>query len=426
LHLGGLMKSWRRGWRFWVLFGVAVTGALLLLAQDQETVRVRSAVAAADTQFPHYIASLVGAPYRVGDVYTVLRNGNEVFPAMLDAIRQARSRISLESFIYADGEVGDQFTQALIEAAQRKVTVRLVLDAFGGELSSETEQKLRDAGVGVVMFNPFRPWTVEETNYRTHRKVLVADGDVAFVGGIGLADHWQGNADAEEHWRDTQIKVAGPSVRALESAFYENWLESGGETVPALDPEPPALNAGARSIVVWSNPTSGVSNIKLLYLLTIAAATRTIDIQSPYIVLDESTRWALNEARQRGVRIRILTDGEVTDAKPVKYSSRNGYQQMLDNGYEIYEYEPTMMHVKALVADGAFSITGSANFDNRSFELNDELAVAVSDPQLATALLADFEHDLSRSTRITPDEWRKRSILEKSREWFWGMFGEIF
>jgi cardiolipin synthase len=419
-------KSWWRGWRFWVVFGVVLTGVLLLIAQDQETVRVRSAVGAADPQFPHYLASLVGAPFRTGDVYTVLRNGDEVFPAMLDAVRTARSRISLESFIYADGEVGDQFTQALIDAAQRKVTVRLVLDAFGSELSSETEQKLRDAGVGVVLFNPLRPWTIEETNYRTHRKVLVADGDVAFIGGIGLADHWKGNADAEEHWRDTQIKVAGPSVRALEAAFYENWLESGGETVPALDPEPPMLNAGARSIVVWSNPTAGVSNIKLLYLLTIAAAARTIDIQSPYIVLDESTRWALNEARQRGVRIRILTDGEVTDAKPVKYSSRNGYQQMLDNGYEIYEYQTTMMHVKALVADGVFSITGSANFDNRSFELNDELAVAASDPQLAAALLRDFEHDLARSKRITPDEWRKRSILEKSREWFWGMFGEIF
>jgi cardiolipin synthase A/B len=426
LHLGGVVKSWRRGWRVWVLLGIALTGVLLLIAQDQETVRVRSAVAAHDAQFPHYVASLVGAPFRIGDVYTVLRNGDEVFPAMLDAIQKARSRISFESFIYADGEVGDRFTQALIEAAQRKVTVRLVLDAFGSELSSETEQKLRDAGVGVVMFNPLRPWTLEETNYRTHRKVLVADGDLAFIGGIGLADHWQGNADAEDHWRDTQIKVTGPSVRALEAAFYENWLESGGETVPALDPEPPALNAGARSIVVWSNPTAGVSNIKLLYLIAIAAAARTIDIQSPYIVLDESTRWALNDARRRGVRIRMLTDGELTDAKPVKYSSRDGYQEMLDNGYEIYEYEPTMMHVKALVADGVFSITGSANFDNRSFELNDELAVAASDPHLAAALLRDFEHDLTRSKRITPDEWKKRSILEKSREWFWGLFGEIF
>lgn len=420
------MKSWGRGWRFWVLFGLGVTAVLLLVAQDQDTVRVQSPVAAEDPRFADYVASLVGAPVLAGDVYTVLRNGGEAFPAMLDAIRNARSRISLESFIYADGEVGDQFTEALIAAAQRKVTVRIVLDALGGELSAETEQKLRDAGVVMVMFNPVRPWTLEETNYRTHRKVLVVDGDVAFTGGMGLADHWIGHADSLEHWRDTQFKIAGPSVRALESSFYENWLESNGGSVPALDPELPPLNTGARSIVLWSNPTSGVSNVKLLNLLTIAGARRTIDIQSPYIVLDESTRWSLDEARKRGVRVRMLTDGEVTDSKPVKYASREGYQQMLDNGYEVYEFEPTMMHVKALVVDGTFSIVGSANFDNRSFELNDELAIAVADQTLAASLTEDIEKDIKRSTRITPEEWKDRGMLAKSREWFWGMFGEIF
>ena len=420
------VKSWRRGWRFWVLFGIAVTAGLLLIAQDQETVRVQSPVAADDARFTDYVASLVGAPVLAGDAFTVLRNGDEAFPPMLDAIRKGRSRVSLESFIYSDGEIGDQFTQALIEAAQRKVTVRIVLDAFGGEISSETQQKLRDGGVNVVMFNPLRPWTIEETNYRTHRKVLVVDGEVAFIGGIGLADHWLGHADAEEHWRDTQFKIVGPSVRALEASFYENWLESGGGSVPALDPELPPMNGGPRTLVLWSNPTSGVSNVKLLNLLAIAGARRTIDIQSPYIVLDESTRWSLDEARRRGVRVRILTDGEVTDAKPVKYSSREDYQRMLDNGYEVYEFEPTMMHVKALVVDGIFSIIGSANFDNRSFELNDELAVAASDRGLAAALTEDFEKDMKRSKRITPEEWKDRGILERSREWFWGMFGEIF
>jgi cardiolipin synthase len=420
------MKSWLRGWRFWVLAVIALAGGLLLIAQDQDTVRVKSPVAAGDARFAEYVASLVAAPVLVGDSYTVLRNGAEVFPAMLDAIRQARTRISIESFIYEDGEIGDQFTAALIDAARRNVTVRVVLDDFGGELSSESQQKLRDAGVAIVMFNPLRPWAFEETNYRTHRKVLVVDGEVAFTGGVGLADHWKGNADAEEHWRDTQVRVTGPAVRALEASFWENWLESGGVTVPALDPAPPPLDDGARSIVVWSNPTAGVSNIKLLYLLAIAGARRTIDLQSPYVVLDESTRWALDDARTRGVRVRILTDGEVTDAKPVKYATREDYQRMLDNGYEVYEYMPTMMHTKAMVVDGIFSIAGSANFDNRSFELNDEVAVAVSDPQLAAALVRDFEHDLTRSKRITPEEWAKRGILEKSREWFWAMFGEIF
>jgi cardiolipin synthase len=420
------MKSWRPRWPFWVLIGILVTGSMLLIAQDQDTIRVKSPLSASDLAFPPYVASLLAAPVLKGDAWAVLRNGDEVFPPMLDAIRQARSRISLESFIYADGIVGDQFTQALVEAARRGVTVRIVLDAIGGELSKESQQKLIDAGAALVMFNPVRPWTLEETNYRTHRKVLVVDGSVGFTGGVGIADHWLGNGDAEEHWRDTHLKVVGPGVRALEGAFYENWLESGGETVPALDPERPAHDTGTRAIVVWSNPTGGASNVKLLYLLAIAGARQQIDIASPYFILDESTRWSIDEARRRGVRIRLVTDGEITDSKPVKYASREGYEDLLRVGVEIYEYQPTMMHVKAIVIDGVFTVAGTANFDNRSFELNDELTVAAWDRQLAGALSRDFDADLTRSKRITLEEWSRRGLLERSREIFWGMFGELF
>jgi cardiolipin synthase A/B len=420
------MRRWLRGWKFWVVVGLALTGFLLMLAQDQDTVRVQSPVAVTDTGFPEYLASLVGASVQHGDTYTVLRNGDQVFPAMLDAIKQAQSRISMESFIYEDGQVGDQFTLALSEAAKRGVTVRIVLDAIGGELSQESQDTLTDAGVMLVWFNTVRPWTLEETNYRTHRKVLVVDGSVGFTGGLGLADHWIGNADTEEHWRDTQFKVMGPAVRALEAGFYENWLESGGQVVPTLDPERSIEDTGTRTIVVWSNPTAGVSNVKLLYMLAIAGARRQIDIQSPYVVLDESTRWSLDDARQRGVKVRILTDGEVTDSMAVKYASRDGYEDLLAKGIEVYEFEPTMMHVKAMVVDGLVSIAGSANFDNRSFELNDEVAVAVSDPQLAAELTRDFEQDLRRSKRLTLEDWQRRGFVEKVNEKFWGMFGELF
>jgi cardiolipin synthase len=421
-----LRPRWIRGWRFWVAVGLAITVLLLALAQDQETLRIQSPIAATDARFAEYVASLVGAPVEPGDRYVVLRNGVEVFPAMLDAIRKAERRISFESFIYEDGAVGDQFTAALVEAARRGVVVRIVLDWFGASLSGEAQARLRDAGVGVVWFNPVRPWTIEETNYRTHRKVLVVDGRVAFTGGIGLADHWQGNADHPDHWRDTQVQVTGPAVRALEASFYENWLESGGGSVPALDAERPSLGTGARSVVIWSNPTGGASNVKLLYLLSIAGARSRIDIQSPYFILDESSRWALDEARRRGVRVRILTDGELTDAKPVKYASRHDYQGLLESGYEIYEYQPTMMHVKAMVVDGTWSVIGSANFDNRSFELNDELTVGVADPELAAALTRDFEQDVARSTRLAAGSWEDRSLLQKSREVFWSFFGELF
>jgi len=196
--------------------------------------------------------------------------------------------------------------------------------------------------------------------------------------------------------------------------------------VPALDPERPSQATGARSAVVWSNPTSGASNVKLLYLLSIAAARERLDIQSPYFLLDESSRWALSEARRRGVHVRVVTDGEITDSMPVKYSSREGYQQLLDWGVEIYEYEPTMMHVKAMMVDGAWSVIGSANFDNRSFELNDELTAGVADPELAAALTRDFEADMAKSKKLDAITWGQRSILEKSREFFWAMFGEVF
>lgn len=414
-----------RGWKRWVFFAVVVTATLLLIAQDQETLRVDSPVAATDPRFADYVASLVGAPLNHGE-YTPLRNGDEVFPAMLDTIRRARERISLESFIYEDGEVGDRFTRELADAARRGVTVRVVLDAYGSSLSRQSREQLESAGVSFVWFNPVRPWTIEEANYRTHRKILVADGDVAFTGGIGIADHWQGRAEHPEHWRDTQFKVTGASVRALESAFYENWLESGGGSVPALDPAEQTPPGSARSVIVWSNPTAGASNVKLLYLLSIAGARRTIDIQSPYVILDESTRWALDRARERGVRIRLLTEGDLTDAKPVKYASRHDYQGLLDSGFEIYEFAPTMMHVKAMVVDGTWSVIGSANFDNRSFELNDELTAGVADKTLAAHLTSDFEKDASRSKKLDAASWRERSVLQKAREYFWSFFGEIF
>ena len=417
----------RRRWPYVVAAVVCLVALALALAEDQEVLRVRSPVDARDPRFVDYVGALVGAPVSSGDAYDVLRNGDEIFPAMLDAVDGASHRISFESFIYSTGEVARTFTDAFARAARRGVSVRIVLDAFGSlDMPRELVEHLEAAGVKLVWFNVLRPWTVEETNYRTHRKVLVVDGGLAFVGGVGLADHWLGDAGAPEHWRDTQFAVRGPAVRALEAAFYENWLESGGEEAPALDRRPPPRDTGARSLVVWSNPTGGASNVKLLYLLSIAGARHTIDIQSPYFVLDESSRWALLEARARGVRVRVLTDGEENDATSVKAASRHGYQALLDAGCEIHEFDPTMMHVKAMVVDGVWSIVGSANFDNRSFELNDELSVAVADAELARQLVSHFGEDLARARRIDPEAWRARPIAQKLHEGFWSLFSEFF
>lgn len=420
------MAKHRRRWPWVVLGCIAIVAALLVIAQDQETIRVRSPLGVADPKFVDYVASLVGVPVTDGDAYEMLENGDAIFPAMLDAIDKAQRRISFESFIYAGGDIADRFTSALMNAARRGVRVRLIFDSIGSmDMPHATTTQLTAAGVHIVWFNPLVSWSIQEVNYRTHRKVLVVDGAVAFTGGVGVADHWRGNARSPAEWRDTQFRVTGPAVRAIEASFYENWLESGGREAPTLDmPQPPRATA-ARSLVVWSNPMSGVSNVKLLYLISIAGARHSIDIQSPYFVLDSSTLDALTVARQRGVRVRILTDGDKTDTRSVKAASRSAYDDLLAARYEIYEYQPTMMHVKAVVVDRRWSLIGSANFDNRSFELNDEITIAVDDTTLAEALTGAFERDLTPSHRLTLDEWRQRSLFQRAFELFWGLFGEV-
>ena len=416
----------RRKWPWRVAIGVIIFAALLLIAQDQETLRVESPVEASDPRFADYVASLVGAAVEPGDAYIVLRNG-EAFPPMLEAVKQATKRINFETYVFKDETIGEQFLQALEQAARRGVAVRMILDPIGSVLSDANQERLKNAGVQLSWFNPLKFWALEESNYRTHRKTLVVDGEVAFTGGMGIADQWLGNAQDPQHWRDTQFQITGPAVRALEASFYENWIESGGRSAPALDPEMPSRSTGARSVVLWSNPTAGASNVKLLYLLAIGAARKTLDIQSPYITLDESTRWSLAEARKRGVRVRMLSEGEITDAMPVKHASRFSYQELLDQGVEIYEYQPTMMHTKAVMVDGSFSIIGSANFGNRSFELNDELTVAVFDPDLAQALIGDFEKDMAQSIRLDAATWKdQRSMFGKLQERWWSIFGEVF
>ncbi len=414
-----------------VLLAILVLAVILavglVIAQDQETLRVRTPIGAEDPRFPDYLARLLGHPITSGDRYAVLRNGVETFPAMLSAIERAKQRVSFETFIFSPGEMGSRFIKAFADAAQRGVAVRIVLDDMGtSDLPVEDVQRLRDAGCQVGLFNPFRYSGLEEMNYRTHRKILVVDGDVAYVGGIGIADHWMGNAQDPGHWRDTQFEVHGPAVDNIEAGFHENWIETGGIVEPVVQPRsgPPA--GDARSIVVWSSPEGGTNAMKLLYLLAIAAARNTLDIQSPYLITDESSRWSIAEARKRGVRVRLLTESDVTDAKPVKFAARALYDEFLEQGIEIYEYQPTMMHVKAMMVDGTISVIGSANFDNRSLELNDELNVVVAGRDVASRITSDIEEDLRRSSKIDLDEWRSRPFHIRGRERLWSFFGEVF
>ncbi len=403
-----------------------VVSVALLIAQDQATIRVKSDIAAEDPRDPAYVAALVGAALTHGNRYEVLTNGDQIFPAMLGAIDKATRRVNFETYVFDTGDLAERFTTALERAATRGVNVIAVVDGVGAAaMKREHVERLERAGAKVLTFNPTRFYTPENLNFRTHRKILVVDGTVGFTGGAGVADHWLGNAQDKDHWRDTHVRIEGPIVRLLEAAFYENALESG-PIVPVIDDSPRTLDEDGASIIVRSSPSSGSSDLKRLYLQAIASARRTIDLSTPYFVTDESTMWSLGDAVRRGVRVRILVEGDITDAMPVKYASRQAYDELLALGIEIYEYRPTMMHTKAMVVDGILSTFGSANFDNRSLELNDELNIAVWNRELGARFTADFEHDLKVSERLELQQWRRRSLLQKSREHFWSYFGEVF
>jgi cardiolipin synthase len=412
-----------------VLLGIVVAAVVLVaglgIAQDQETLRVRTSLAASDAPFPEYLARLLGAPVTDGDSYGVLTDGPAAFDAMVAAIDRAQHRISFETYVYSPGKVADRFTEAFERAAKRGVDIRLVLDAVGAETGEHIE-RLEKAGAHVAWFNKVSGYSIEELNYRTHRKSLIVDGKLAYVGGIGVSDQWAMDQPDDPMWRDTQVEMRGPAAVNVEASFNENWIESGGEVEPDLLPHDDGPAGSARSIVVWASSEGGANRMKLLYLLAIASARKTLDIQSPYVVLDESTQWSLAEARKRGVRVRMLMEGDITDAKPVKFAGRANYERLLEQGIELYEYQPSMMHTKAMVIDGVLSIVGSANFDNRSLELNDELNVAVFDTSFASRLLADFERDLTRTRKIRLDEWRSRPLHIRGREKLWSYFGEVF
>jgi cardiolipin synthase len=425
----------------------AIVAVLLLVAQDQVTLKLQSDAEANEPRHAAYIAGLLGAQLTSGNRFTVLTNGDQIFPAMLAAIRGAARRISFETYIYEAGEMGDAFTNALEDAAGRGVRVNLVVDAVGASgIDEEHVRQLEEAGCRVVRFNTLRWYSLEEVNYRTHRKVLVVDGEVAFTGGVGIGDHWMGNAQDPDHWRDTMVQVVGPAARLVEGGFYENFTEAAAGIPPELD-DPGGATAGeaaetdlpkrstvaapgvpleGAAIVIRSSPSGGANDLKRLYLLGLASARNSVDITTPYFIPDESSLWSLEDAVGRGVHIRLIVEGDTTDALPVKHASRAYYERLLELGIEIYEYQPTMMHAKTFVVDGAWSMFGSANFDNRSLELNDELNVAVSSRRLAARLLEDFERDRQSSQRLTLEAWRERPLHRKAREHFWALFGEIF
>ena len=359
---------------------------------------------AASPEFRQSAGSLLGPNFVGGNNITTLINGREIFPAMLVAMRSAKRSINFETYVFWDGEIAKQFTEALADAAQRGVKVNAVLDARGtSKMGRENAERLRSAGVNVVKYHSgFWP-DPRRYNNRTHRKLLIVDGKVAFIGGAGVADLWTGNADSTKHWRDNHYKVTGPVVAQLQGSFMSNWMRTRGKVLHGDDYFPPLANTGS---VQAQAIRSGAhyENLDLMYLLAIASAQKTLRIENAYFLPDDLVRKELIAAAKRGVKVEIIVPGKKIDQKLVRAASKRHWPELLEAGIKIYEYEPTMVHVKLMIVDDTFVSVGSGNFDNRSIRLNDEANLDVLDRQFAAEQTRLFEMDKGHSHEVTAQE----------------------
>ncbi|HKA36419.1 MAG TPA: phospholipase D-like domain-containing protein [Thermoanaerobaculia bacterium] len=400
-------------------FALAIAFSLLS-APKEVSYRQPHRFAVADETFLPSALALSNPQPSEGNRVRLLFNGEEIFPAMLAAIARAERSVNLESYIFWSGQAATRFRNALVERAQHGVEVRVLLDALGSPRSKLRRQDvefLREGGCRVEFYHPIRPWMLDTINHRSHRRILVVDGKVAFTGGAGIADVWLGQAEAPGRWRDTHVEVTGPVVAQLQSAFQENWGAVRGEALAGDAFFPKLERAGsARAQVIVSSPESPSSATKLLYATSISAATKRLWLSNSYFLPDSDTSALLVEAARRGVDVHILVPGKVNDVPATKAGGRSSFGELLSGGVKISEYQPTMFHPKTMVVDGLFATIGSTNFDNRSFRLNDEINLAVYDRDVGRRLEEIFEKDLARSRRYTLEQWRGRPIRERLTE----------
>jgi cardiolipin synthase len=295
----------------------------------------------------------------------------------------------------------------------------VILDALGAvQMERSLINQMRDAGARVILFRPPKPYAVKRLANRTHRRVLVADGRVGMTGGVGIAEEWTGDAEDADHWRDTHVRVHGPVVRGFQGAFAENWLEATGEVLAgdAYLPDLEPIADGGPMQLVRSSAKVGDTNAEALYYLAIASARESIDLTAAYFVPRPAFTDALCSAAERGAKVRIVVPGPHVDKGFVRVAGRAAYERLTEAGVELYEYQPTMLHAKSMVVDGTWSSVGTVNFDNRSFQLHDEVTLCVWDERFAGRLLEAFENDVERSDRVDPDRWRGRGPLQRAAE----------
>jgi cardiolipin synthase len=364
--------------------------------------------------------SLVGltqSSLEQGNDVRLLQNGDGLFPLLFREITAAKESIHLETYIWYDGQLTRQLAPLLARKAREGVEVRVLVDASGGkQLKGDIEKLLVDAGVKVAHFHPIRVSNLGRLNNRDHRKLVILDGRIGYTGGFGFADEWTGNGQDKKHFRDTALRIEGPVVNRLQAAFSENWIEETGE-IPADDRFFPKIApmGTTPAHVAYTSPTGSISSVQILYYLAIKSARREIIIQNPYLLPDRAAIDALEEAVDRGVDVKIMVPSDdATDNAIVQHASHHHFGTLLKRGVKIWEYDRTLLHQKVMIIDGLWSSVGSTNFDDRSFQLNDEINVGVLDAKLAAQLRAAFADDLRHAKQRSFDEWQDRSLWHKT------------
>lgn len=384
---------------------------------------IRTDYGVTDPAFTNTMSGLLRAQIIGGNKIKELINGHQFYPEMLAAISNAQHTITFENFIWRSGQVSDRFIDALSDRARAGVKVHCIVDHFGALKFKDADKKrLRASGVQLNIFNPMVPWKIHKWNHRTHRKTLVVDGKVGFIGGLCIADEWDGNEETVKNWRETEFKVEGPVVSQIQSIFMDNWTRTSSEVLHGPEYFPPLEPAGESFAQAFkSGPRDGAENARLLYLYSIAAARKSIRLCHSYLVPDNLAIEMLVEAAKRGVKVEIITPG-VIDKNIVRRAARSRWDQMMSAGIQFFEYQPSKLHVKVMIVDDVWVTGGSINFDDRSFRINDEGNINVYDPAFAKRQIEIFERDKSKSVLIDPAIFNKRPWHIRFIEHFCALF----
>ncbi|HVX05327.1 MAG TPA: phospholipase D-like domain-containing protein [Rhodanobacteraceae bacterium] len=411
-------------WIIIIAAAVVVTALVVVVLMNfhrpERTVRhaIEHCFAVDDPQLRREMDALLGPAVLEGNSIEALQNGDEIFPSMLAAIRGARRSITFETYIYWSGDIGKTFADALKERRGAGVSVHVMLDWAGSaKMDHALLQELVDSGIEVERYHPLRWYTIGRLNNRTHRKLLVVDGRIGFTGGVGIADQWQGHAQDPDHWRDIHFRVEGPAVAQMQAAFMDNWIKTTGRVLNGGDYYPQLQRSGDSAMHLFiSSPAGGSSSMRLMYLLALSAATRSIDLEAAYFIPDRLVVDALLAARARAVRVRLLVPGRYIDSMAVRVASKRRWGPLLEAGVEIHEFMPTMMHNKMLILDGELVSVGSTNFDMRSFDLNDEASLNIYSRAFGERMTAVMEADLKRAKPYTLEMWKRRSLRQRVGE----------